>query len=170
MLPWQRILTPWNATTEKVAMLRWAWGVVCLFAFTTAIYAQGGDNREATTLILCFPKKFLKTEADPISATLIRYGVSKDGYEGLQVIHRTISGKEYDRGEQYKDTEITTMYNLENTLNMQIIWKGVLKTDPLFLMSGHVDFRNEYSTVTYTEHTMRDKAVTATVEYDCKVL
>ena len=55
MLPWQRILTPWNATTEKVAMMRWAWGVVWLFAFTTAIYAQGADNREATTLILCFP-------------------------------------------------------------------------------------------------------------------
>ena len=86
-----------------VAMMRWAWAAVWLFAFTTAIYPQGGDNREATTLILCFPKKFLKTEADPISATLIRYGVSKDGYEGLQVIHRTISGKEYDRGEQYKD-------------------------------------------------------------------
>ena len=99
-----------------------------------------------------------------------RYGVSKDGQEGLQVIHRTISGKEFDRGEQYKDTEITTAYNLEKTLNMQITWKGVLKTDPHFSMSGHVDFRNENSTVTYTEYAIRDKAVKTTVEYDCKVL
>ena len=151
-------------------MMRWTWGVAWLFAFTTAIHAQGSDNREAATVIICFPKKFLKTEADPISATLIRYGVSKDGQEGLQVIHRTISGKEFDRGEQYKDTEITTLYNLEKTINMQIIWKGVLKTDPHFSMSGHVDFRNENSTVTYTEYTIRDKAVKTTVEYDCRVL
>ena len=53
---------------------------------------------------------------------------------------------------------------------MQIIWEGVLKTDPHLSMSGNVDFRNAESTVTYIERTMRDKAVTATVEYDCKVL
>ena len=58
--------------------MRWTWGVAWLFAFTTAIHAQGSDNREAATVIICFPKKFLKTEADPISATLIRYGVSKE--------------------------------------------------------------------------------------------
>ena len=51
-------------------MMRWTWGVVWLFAFTTPIYPLGGDNREATTLILCFPKKFLKMEADPISQHL----------------------------------------------------------------------------------------------------
>ena len=153
-----------------VAIVRLTWATVWLVAVTTALYAQGGDNREETTLILCFPKKFLKAEPDPISATLIPYGVSKDGYEGLQVIHRTISGKEYDRGEQYGDAEITTVYNLEETLNMRIIWKGVLKADSHFSMSGRIDFRNEDAVVTYTEQTIRNKRVTATVEYECKVL